>query len=186
MAADPGRIGGASEAMLALVMAGLAVYFSVLLVRGTRGYLRFRRLRPTAIVTWRAPRPAHTPFLLVLGVVALGVAGLQAWFGRPFHHVYAQLATAAYFIVLVPLCGNIRLGLYRDGVWADAGFLAYRDIGRMAFREGREIVLTLLPRGRTRPFRLLVPPDEYGAVRKLLDEKIRQHVLTMEKGILGL
>jgi hypothetical protein len=172
--------------MLAIIMSGLAVYFSVLLARGTWGYLQFRRVRPTALVTWRAPRPGNAGFLQILGVTALGVAALQAWFGRPFHHVYAQLATAAYFMVLVPLCGNIRLGLYRDGVWAADGFLAYSDIGRMAFREGKEIVLTLLPRGGSRPFRLPVPPDEYGAVRKLLEEKIRQHVLNMEKGILGL
>lgn len=175
-----------NETMLALVMAGLAVYFSVLLVRGLHGYLRFRQVSGTAVLTWRAPRPAHLPFLLILGVVALAVAALQAYFERPFHHVYAQLAMAAYFMVLVPLCGRIRLGLYRDGVWADAGFLAYADIARMAFREGGEIVLTLLPRRGSRPFRLPVPPDEYGAVRKVLEEKIRQHVLNMDKGILGL
>jgi hypothetical protein len=31
-----------------------------------------------------------------------------------------------------------------------------------------------------------VPPGEYGAVRKLLEEKIRERELTMEKAILGL
>ena len=34
--------------------------------------------------------------------------------------------------------------------------------------------------------RLLVPPEDYGTVRKLLEEKIRARQLTMEKAILGL
>ena len=48
--------------------AGLAVYFSVLLVRGFWGYQCFRRVRPTAILTWPNRRPSHLPFLLGLGL----------------------------------------------------------------------------------------------------------------------
>ena len=93
---------------------------------------------------------------------------------------------AAYFILMVPLSARIHLGLYRDGVWADAGFLPYARIGRMAFRETPEIVLFLLPRGAARAFRLPVPAEEYGAVRKVLEEKIRERVVNVEAGILGL
>ena len=105
---------------------------------------------------------------------------------RPFVHLYGQYATAAYFILMVPLSARIRLGLYRDGIWADGGFLPYSRIGRMAFREGPEIVLILLQRGAARAFRLPVPPEEYGALRKVLEEKIRERVLNMDAGILGL
>ena len=87
---------------------------------------------------------------------------------------------------MVPLASRIRLGFYRDGVWADAGFLPYQRIRRLAFRESPEIELILLPRGGSGSFRLPVPPDEYGAVRKLLEEKIREHVVNVETGILGL
>jgi hypothetical protein len=31
-----------------------------------------------------------------------------------------------------------------------------------------------------------VPPDEYGAVRRLLQDKIRAHDLRMDEAILGL
>jgi hypothetical protein len=93
---------------------------------------------------------------------------------------------AAYFILMVPLCQNIRLGFYDQGVWADTGFLPYANIGRIAFRETPEIVLILLPRGRSGSFRLPVPPEEYGAVRKMLEEKIRARVVNIEAGILGL
>jgi hypothetical protein len=173
-----------NETMLTVLLVGIGVYFSVLLARGLAGYLRFRRMRGSAVLTWRARRSFH--FALALGAVSLAVAILNTSLDRPFLHLYGQYATAAYFILMVPLSGRIRLGLYRDGVWADTGFLPYARIGRMAFREGPEIVLLLLQRGAARAFRLVVPPEEYGAVRKVLEEKVREHVVNVETGILGL
>lgn len=176
----------ANETILTWGFAGLAVYFTVLLVRGLLGYQRFRAVRPTAVLTWPTARPPHFLFLLGLGVLSMGVAVLNAAVGRPFHHVYSQAVMAAYFIGMVPLSRRIHLGLYRDGVWADTGFLPYANIARMAFRETPDLVLILLPRGKSGSFRLPVPPDNYGAVRKLLEEKIRAQVLNVEQGILGL
>ena len=173
-----------NETMLTVVLVGVGVYFSVLLARGLAGYLRFRRLRGTALLTW--PARSSPYFALVLGLVSLGVALLNTRLDRPFLHLYGQYATAAYFILMVPLSARIRLGLYRDGVWADSGFLPYTHIGRMAFREQPEIVLLLVPKGRDRSLRLPVPKDEYGAVRKVLEEKIRERAVNVEAGILGL
>jgi hypothetical protein len=175
-----------NQQILTWGLAGLAVYFSVLLARGLWGYQRFRRLRPTALLTWPNRRPSHLPLLLGLGIVSAGLTFLNGYLGRPFYHVYSQAVMAAYFMVMVPLSGRIHLGLYRDGVWADTGFVPYTSIARMAFRETPELVLILLPRGRTGSFRLPVPSEEYGAVRKLLEEKIRAQVLKVEQGILGL
>jgi hypothetical protein len=180
-------MGGVSnESILTWGLAALAIYFSVLLVRGLIGYQRFRRVRPTALLTWPNRRPAHLPLLLGLGIVSMGLTLLNGYLGRPFHHVYSQGVMAAYFVVMVPLSGSIHLGFYRDGVWADTGFVPYASIARLAFRESPELVLILLPRGRTGSFRLPVPSAEYGAVRKLLEEKARAHVLNVEQGILGL
>jgi hypothetical protein len=173
-----------NEAMLTVVLVGIGVYFSVLLARDLAGYLRFRRMRTTAILTWPVRRPVG--YALALGAVSLAVAILNTSLHRPFLHLYGQYATAAYFILMVPLSARIRPGLYRDGVWADRGFLPYARIGRMAFREGPEIVLVLLQRGAARAFRLPVPPEEYGALRKVLEEKIRERVVNVETGILGL
>ena len=175
-----------NETILTWGLGGLAVYFSVLLVRGLAGYQRFRRVRPTALLTWPSRRPSHLPFLLGLGVVSAALTVINGYLGRPLHHVYSQAVMAAYFVVMVPLSCRIHLGLYRDGVWADSGFVPWASIGRMAFREKPELVLILLPRGRSGSFRLPVPHEEYGAVRKLLEEKIRAHVLNVEQSILGL
>ena len=174
----------ANETILTAVLVGVGLYFSVLFARGAAGYLRFRRMRATALLTWPVRRSLH--FAMVLGLVSLAVAMLNTTLDRPFLHLYGQYATAAYFILMVPLSARIRLGLYRDGVWADAGFLPWERIGRMAFREQPEIVLLLLPKGRARSLRLPVPREEYGAVRKLLEEKVRERAVNVEAAILGL
>jgi hypothetical protein len=175
-----------SDLLLTLILLALAIYFSVLVARALAAYLRFRRLAPTALVSWTPPRPRYLSWLVALGVVSFAVAVLNGTLDRPFHHVYSQGVMAAYFIVMVPLVARIRPGLYRDGIWADRGFLSWERIGRMAFVETPEIVLVMVPRGGASPMRLAVPPGEYGTVRKLLEEKIRARELTMEKAILGL
>jgi hypothetical protein len=175
-----------NETLLGLVFVGLGVYFGILLLRGLLGYLRFRRLLPTALLTWPVPRPRAGPFLFALGLVSTGITVLNGYMARPLYHVVSLGLMALYFMLMVPLAGRIRLGLYEGGVWADAGFLPWGRIARMAFRETPDIVLILLPRGGSGSFRLPVPPEEYGAVRKLIDEKVRAHVVTMEGSILGL
>jgi hypothetical protein len=175
-----------NDRLLTLGLLGVGVYFLVLLARGLHGYSRFRKVRGTALLTWPVPRPTRYRRLLALGVMGLLLALVNLARGRPTHHVVALLLMAAYFLGMVPLARRIKLGLYRDGVWADAGFLRYGEIARMAFREGQEIVLVLLPRGSRGAFRLPVPPDEYGAVRRLLQDKIRAHDLRMDEAILGL
>lgn len=175
-----------NDRLLTVGLLGLSVYFSVLLIRGFAGYLRFRKVRPTAVLTWPGRPPAHFGFLLGLGVTAALLAILNGVLERPFHHVYSQAVMALYFILMVPLSTRIHLGLYQDGIWADSGFLRYRDIERMAFFEVPEIVLVLLPRRGSVSFRLPVPPAEYGAVRKVLEEKRRARVMNLRDGILGL
>ena len=176
----------ANQLMLSIVLGGLGLYFSVLNGRGLLRYAQFRRVRRTAVLTWPLPHPRHFALQLVLGVVSGAVAVLNGSMDRPIHHVFSQAVMALYFILVVPLLTRIDVGLYRDGVWADAGFLPYAEIGRMAFRETPDIVLFLIPRGRSRPLRLPVPAGEYGAVRKLLEEKKREGVVNTQERILGL
>jgi len=88
--------------------------------------------------------------------------------------------------LVVPLTLRIHRGLYQEGVWADTRFLPYGKIGRMAFVERPEIVLVLVPRSGSRALRLPVPASEYGAVRRVLEDKIRERAVNMEQAILGL
>lgn len=176
-------VGASNQVALTWILLALGAYFAVLLARGLLGYQRYRRLRVTALATWPVPRPAHFGLLLALGALA-GFVALVNWrMQRPLHHVVAQILMALYFIVMVPLSARIRLGFYRDGVWADAGFLAYRDIRRLSFRERPQIVLVLLPRHGSRAFHLPVPPEEYGTARKILAGQAQAHALDVEPAL---
>ena len=177
--------GVSNDAIVTVALFALAIYFSVLVVRMLSLLLLFRRVKSTALLTWTLPRPQFPAFAVMLGLVAAGLAVTLATLGRPFHHVYSQGIMALYFLLIVPVARRIPLGVYRDGVWADGGFLPWSHVARMAFRETPEIVLVLLRRGGG-AFRLPVPPEEYGAVRKLLEEKSRAHVLNVDTPILGL
>jgi hypothetical protein len=176
----------ANETMLSLGLLGLGIYFAVLLVRGFAGYARFRRVRPTALLIWPVPRPYLLPWLVALGLVNVVLTILNGLMHRPVHHVVSLGLMALYFVLMVPLASRIQLGFYRDGVWADAGFLPWERIKRLAFRESPDIVLILLPREGSGSFRLPIPREEYGAVRKIIEDKIRTNVLRIESGILGL
>jgi hypothetical protein len=175
-----------NDRLMTVGLVGLGVYFLVLLARGLFGYSRFQKVKKTAVLTWPVPRPSNYVYLMALGVLSLVLAGTNLYLGRPVHHVAALLLMALYFVVMVPLARRIQLGLYEGGVWADAGFLPYGEIRRMAFREGDQIVLVLVPRDGASPFKLPVPAAEYGAVRRHLQDRIRAHDLIMDGTILGL
>lgn len=174
------------QKIITVGLLALGVYFTVQLVRGLLGYQRYRRVRSTALATWAAPRQAQTGWLVALGAFGGGLAVLNAWLQRPSYHVYGLAVMSAYFLVMVPLATRIRLGLYRDGIWADAGFIRWEQIARIAFLETPEVILLLLPREGRGSFRLPVPGREYGGVRKLLAEKARDGALQLDPAILGL
>jgi hypothetical protein len=174
------------QTIVSLGLLALGVYFTVQLIRGLWGYQRYRRVRPTAVATWAAPRQAQTVWLVALGVVGGGLALLNAWLQRPLYHVYGLAVMGAYFLVMVPLATRIRLGLYEEGIWADAGFIRWEEIGRIAFVETPEILVLIIPHRGRGSFRLPVPPTEYGGVRKLLAEKARDGALSLDPAILGL
>jgi hypothetical protein len=173
-----------TDPALTLVFLGLGVYFLALTARGLLRYRRFRRARPTALITWRTPRLAFSTALSVFGVLTLAVAVANGLLGRPALHVAGLATIALYFLLMVPLLGRIELGFYREGVVAPGGFLPYERIRRLAFFESREIVLVLVPRSGA-ALRLPVPAAEYGGVRRLVEEKVRSHGLSLE-GMLGL
>ena len=109
--------GSLNETVLTLGLAGVAIYFSVLVARSLGWYLFFRRLRPTALTTWTMRRPAFYRLLVGLGVLSAAVAVLSAVRERPLFHVYSQAVTALYFVLMVPLATRIRRGLFIQSQW---------------------------------------------------------------------
>lgn len=173
------------QQLISLGLVGMGAYFLVQLVRGLAGYRRFLAVRDTAELTWPTPRPAQLPWLLAMGALGAVTAAISARRQRPAQHVVGLALMAAYFLVLVPLARRIRLGLYRDGVWAHRGFLPWTEVSRIAFVESPQVVLLLQSRHGA-SFKLPVPADDYGAVRRLIEDKARAGVLRLDPAILGL
>ena len=64
--------------------------------------------------------------------------------------------------------------------------LALANGADVAFVEAPQVVLLLQPRRGGPSFKLPVPGEEYGAVRKVLEEKARAGLLRLDPAILGL
>jgi hypothetical protein len=155
---------------LLLLGAGFLVANARLLLE----YARFVRRRRHALLTWRAgPAPYHGLALglaVVLGLIVfykIVVSGQQA---------FGESMMFLYYGYLLPLSRRIGRGFYEDGIWADSSFIPYNEVGGISWREGEHSVsLIVISRLRNLARRLAVPPEHYGAARRLLRDKIGEH-----------
>ena len=141
-------------------------------------FIRFRRLRASALLTWPGRKPPFYALLLLLGAVLslLIVYKLAVLRMRPVD-VFGETMMLVYYGYAVPLSLRIGRGFYDEGIWADGGFIPYSRIGGLAWREGEHEQVTLILIYRMRAFarRLAVPHAHYGAARRLLRDKIAAH-----------
>ena len=91
-----------------------------------------------------------------------------------------------YFGCAVPLTRRIGRGFYADGVWAENGFMPYQHIAGIAWREGEQLTLLLISRLKQMARPLIVPTAYYGAVRRLLRDKIAAQDIQFSGGGLDL
>jgi hypothetical protein len=162
----------------------LGIGFLVANIRVAIDALKFLRRRSSALLTWRGPRPRYYGLQLALGVVLGLLLGLNILrLMRVPPSVRSQFAPQVfgvgmmflYYGYLVPLSRRIGRGFYADGIWSETGFVPYRRIGAVSWREGEEIALVIVSRLRNLARRLIVPGVHYGAARRLLREKIGDH-----------
>jgi hypothetical protein len=136
--------------------------------------LRYRRRRREALLTWPTPRPPFYALTIGLGfatgilvVVKLLIVHRQA---------FGEMMMFVYFAYLVPLSRRISRGFYQDGIWADSAFIPYSEVGGISWREGEHAIsLIVISRLKNLARRLRVPPEHYGAARRLLRDKIGEH-----------
>jgi hypothetical protein len=135
--------------------------------------LRFMKRRSSALLTWLAPRPRYSGLLLAMGV-ALGCLLFYKliFLRRPPQRVFGDAMMFLYYGYALPLSWRIRRGFYRDGIWAETGFVPYAEIGAVSWREGDTITLLVVNRLKRLARRLVVPADHYAAARRLLRDKI--------------
>jgi hypothetical protein len=156
----------------------LGLGFFVADIRLFLQFIRFRRLRASALLTWPGRKPPFYRLLLILGATlsVLIVYKLAILRLHPVQ-VFGETMMLIYYGYAVPLSLKIGRGFYEEGIWADAGFIPYSRIGGLTWREGHggQITLVLIYRMRTFAKRLAVPEIYYGAARRLLRDKIATH-----------
>jgi hypothetical protein len=156
----------------------LALGFGFLLanVRLMYQFLRFLRLRHTALLTWPGHQPPFYRLLLVLAAVLsfLIIYKLTILRMKPVD-VFGEAMMLLYYGYAIPLSLKIGRGFYEDGVWAESGFIPYSRIGGMSWRERPAPTLVMIYRFRAFARTLVVPDIYFGAARKILREKIAAH-----------
>jgi hypothetical protein len=139
-------------------------------------FVRFLKLRSSALLTWPGRRPPFYPLLLGIGaVLALLIVYKLAIQRQHPIHVFGESMMLVYYGYALPLSLRIGRGFYQDGIWADGGFIPYSSIGGLSWREGEQITLVMIYRMRTFARRLVVPDRYYAAARRLLRDKIAAH-----------
>lgn len=136
-------------------------------------YLKRRR---HALLVWPPPRPPFFGLLLAIGVVLGVLLVYNLMFLRPTgEQLFGEGMMFLYYAYLARLKQRIRLGFYEDGIWADTGFVPYRQIDAVSWRDTPQITLVIVSRLRSLARRLVVPGDVYGAARRVLRERIAAH-----------
>jgi hypothetical protein len=139
-------------------------------------FVRFVKLRRSALLVWPPRRPPFYRLLVLLGAVLsiLIVYKLAVLRMHPVQ-VFGETMMLMYYAYALPLSLKIGRGFYEDGIWADGGYIPYSRIGGLTWREGEQLTLVLIYRMRAFARRLVVPQRYYGAARRLLRDKIAAH-----------
>ena len=154
----------------------LGVGFLVANLRLLFQFIRFARLKSSAVLTWPGRRPPFYGLLLVLGAVLSVLIIYKLAFLRVHPtRVFGETMMLVYYAYAMPLSLKIGRGFYADGIWADGGFVPYSTIGGLAWREGEQLTLVLIDRMRQFGRRLTVPEGYYGAARRVLRDRIAAH-----------
>jgi hypothetical protein len=139
-------------------------------------FIRFLRLRSSAVLTWPGRRPPFYGLLLALGaILGLLIIYKLAVLQQHPKDVFGETMMLVYYGYALPLSLKIGRGFYQEGIWADGGFMPYSAIGGLTWREGEQITLVLMHRMRAFAQRLVVPQGYYAAARRVLRDKIAAH-----------
>jgi hypothetical protein len=165
-----------SGPILPQILVLLGIGFLIANLRIFLDFVRFLRLRSSAILTWPRRKPPLYGLLLIMGVV-FGVLLFVKLVvqRRPPLQVFGEGMMFLYYAYALPLSFRIGRGFYQDGIWSESGFIRYSQIGGLSWREGEEITLVMIYRMKNFARRLIVPHGQYAAARRLLRDKIAQH-----------
>jgi hypothetical protein len=173
--------------LLPYVLVMFGVVFLVANIRAGIDLVRYLRRRRQALLTWPGRKPPYYGLALALGVtLGLLLVVKFIFLERTAWQFFGEGMMFLYYGYAVPLTARIGRGFYADGIWAENGFMPYAHIGGIAWREGEQVTLLLVSRLRQMARPLVVPTEQYGAVRRLLRDKVRTHDIRFSGHDLGL
>jgi hypothetical protein len=162
--------------LLPYVLLAFGVGFLVANLLVAADLVRFFRRRRRALLTWPGPRPPYFTMVILLAVtLALLIAAKVIGHQHAPRQLFGEGMMFLYYGCLIPTTRKIARGFYEDGVWSDRGFMPYARIGTMAWRDGNPATLLIIPRLSQIARPLTVPTSYYGAVRRLLRDKLQAH-----------
>jgi hypothetical protein len=167
------------QALLSGILLLLGVGFLAANAQLLLEYRRFLARRRGALLVWPGPRPERDAAGLALGVVL----GLLICYKLLVVHrqAFGEIMMFLYYAYMVPLSRRIGRGFYEDGIWSDTDFIRYQEVGGISWREGeQQVTLVVISRLRSLARRLTVPGESYGAARRLLRDKIGEHVIRLD------
>src|SRR3990170_3600509 len=92
-------------------------------------FVRFVRLKSSAILIWPSRRPPFYGLLLVLGAVLSLLIVYKLAVLRVHHtRVFGEAMMLVYYGYAVPLSLKIGRGFYENGIWSDGGYVPYSTI----------------------------------------------------------
>ena len=171
------------RALLPHVLLLFGVGFLIANLRAGLDLFRYWRRRRHALLTWPGRRPPYYGLILFLGVtLGLLLIVKVLFMQRSPAQLFGEGMMFLYYAYAVPLSRRIGRGFYADGIWAENGFMPYQQIGGIAWREGEQVTLLLVSRLKQMARPLVVPTAYYGAVRRLLRDKIAAHDIQFSGG----
>jgi len=182
------------DALLGQILLLFGVGFLIANVRLGLQLVRWTRRRRGALVVWAAPKPPFFALSLGIGMILgllillkayLALRGdppLSEWLRRFATDTFGELMMFVYFGYMLPLSTRITRGLYDDGLWTDAAFMPYDQIGGISWRAGEPPTLVVISRRRSLARPMTVPLPMLGEVRRLLRDKISDHAIAIDEG----
>jgi hypothetical protein len=142
--------------------------------------VRFRLRRASSLLVWENPKPRFYGFTLALGAVLGLLVGVRLFvLGHPIDRLFGEMMMLVYYGYAMPMSTRISRGFYRDGIWSDRGFMPWRQIAAVSWKEAAGVTLFLIPHVRQVVKRLDVPGHLYGEARRLLLDKVKAHDIHM-------
>src|SRR3970040_2349734 len=108
--------------LLPAVLYVLGVGFLLANLRIFVQFIRFLRLRSSALLTWPGRRPPFYGLLLLLAAtLSVLIAYKVAVLHRHPLNVFGESMMLLYYIYALPLSLRIGRGFYEEGIWAESG-----------------------------------------------------------------